>query len=464
LFNYWTLALSCGLFLGALGLLGTHWQAFLARLPSYQDFFSLQTIFYLWLTLGAVKVLHELGHAYCCKRMGADVQEIGVLILLFFPALYCNVSDSWTLSSKWKRIAISAAGIYVELILASLATFLWWFSDANTFVHNLSFALMIVCSAHTLLCNANPLMRFDGYFVLADWLEMPNLAQQSNQSLRSAALAWLGVEQRPTDFPHPGFLLSFGIASLAYRWYVMALTLYFLFEFMKLHHLSALGSVLIAASFVAMIGRPTYQALRWLHQLGRFPQMKTIRVWLSVGITAGLLAAFFLLPLPRKIRGIALVQVAPEHVQRITIPETEGFLQDMLVRDGQHVQAGDVLAILVNPKLEIKLRLNEADQALRYQQQNAFIAELTEIGKRKDDPSADWQQCQQEMKVLAKQHRMLKEQSDRLVLRAPANGIVMGLPSIEEKGKWQEKGSELCRIGNDAAWCSWIPPITAKFS
>ena len=186
-FSYGFLAGSIGLFLAALGLLATHWREFLGRLPSYGDFFCLQTVFLLWLTLGLVKVLHELGHAYCCKRMGTNVQEIGVLVLFFFPALYCNVSDSSMLPSKWKRTAISAAGIYVELMIASLATFLWWFSDANTFVHNLCFALMTVCSVNTVLCNANPLMRFDGYFVLSDWLEIPNLAQQANQAMQAAA-------------------------------------------------------------------------------------------------------------------------------------------------------------------------------------------------------------------------------------------------------------------------------------
>jgi putative peptide zinc metalloprotease protein len=450
-FSTWFVALSLGLFLGGLGLLATHWHEFLARLPSYQDFFSLQTLFYLWLTLGLVKILHELGHAFCCKRMGADVQEIGVMILFFFPTLYCNVSDSWALKSKWNRIAVSAAGIYVELIIASLATFLWWFSDSNTFWHNLSFALMVVCSVNTLLCNANPLMRFDGYYVLADWMEMPNLAQQASQSMQMMALRWLGVEIRPVESTRPGFLLVFGLASLGYRWYVMALAMYFLFEFLKQHHLAALGSILLAVGLVTLIGAPVYRLLRRLHQKRRIPEMKPIRVWLSAAFVLGLVAGFFLIPLPRKIRGVALVQVTPDQVQRVVIPEAEGFLQEVLVRDGQRVRAGDVLAVLSNPKLEIKLRLNEADQALRYQQQNALIAQLTEVGNPKEDSSADWQQSEQELKSLVRQRRTLKEQRDRLILRAPAAGVIMGLPSPEEKGKWFEKGTELCRIGNDEA-------------
>ena len=179
--------------------------------------------------------------------------------------------------------------------------------------------------------------------------------------------------------------------------------------------------------------------------------MRRSRAWLSAVAVLGLVMGFFFLPLPRKVRGVALVQVTPDELHRVVIPDTQGFLQEILVRDGQRVKAGDVLAVLSNPKLEIKLRLNEADQALRYQQQNALIAQLSEIGNPKEDSSADWQQCEHELKSLIREQRTLKEQRDRLILRAPAAGVVMGLLAPEEKGKWLEKETELCRIGNDEA-------------
>ena len=121
---------------------------------------------------------------------------MGVVVLFFFPTLYCNVSDSWLLPNKWKRMAVSAAGIYVEMLLAATATFVWWWSDSGTFLHQWAFAVMLYCSVNTVVCNANPLMRFDGYHVLADWLEAPNLAQQCQRTLQSAMLGWLGVETR----------------------------------------------------------------------------------------------------------------------------------------------------------------------------------------------------------------------------------------------------------------------------
>jgi putative peptide zinc metalloprotease protein len=454
LFSYAFLTASLALFGGAVALLATHWREFLSRLPVYEDYFRLESLVYLWLTFGLVKVLHEFGHALCCKRMGAEVQEMGVVVLFFFPTLYCNVSDSWLLPNKWKRIAVSAAGIYVELLLAAAATFVWWWTDSATMLHQGAFAVMLYCSVNTVVCNANPLMRFDGYHILADFLEAPNLAQQCQRALQSAFLNWFGVETRevpPTGLVSNRFLFSFGLASLVYRWYVTALALYFVYEFMKQHRVPVVGWALGAISLTALIGMPIWQLLRWVRLQGRFPDMKPARLWMSLTVGTALTAAFFFLPLPMKIRGVALVQPVPEQVRRIIVPETEGFLQQVNVRDGQHVKAGEVLAILVNPKLDIKIRVNEADQALRVQQQNAFIAQFADLDEGDDSVLAGWQESEQELKSLSQEHRTLKEQCDRLILRTPADGVVMGLVPVEEKGKWLAKGSEFCRIGNDEA-------------
>lgn len=177
--------------------------------------------------------------------------------------------------------------------------------------------------------------------------------------------------------------------------------------------------------------------------------MKPARLWLSLGILAGLAAFVFLVPLPMTVRGIALVQPVPEQVCRIVVPETEGFLQEVHIRDGQHVKAGEVLAVLVNPKLEVRIRVNEADQALRVEQQNAFTAQFADFDEVDDTSAlAGLLDCEHELKALKQEHPTLKEQRDRLILRAPIDGIIMGLVPIEEKGKWLAKGSEFCRIGN----------------
>ena len=155
----------------------------------YQEFFSFKTVVYLWIGLGVVKVIHEFGHGLSCKAFGGEVHEMGMLFLCFSPAMYCNVSDAWTLPNKWHRIIISVAGIYVELMIAAIATFVWWNTPSQPFINNLCLSLMIVCSVSTVLFNANPLMRYDGYYVLADWLEIPNLRDRC-QPLPAAPVRW----------------------------------------------------------------------------------------------------------------------------------------------------------------------------------------------------------------------------------------------------------------------------------
>jgi putative peptide zinc metalloprotease protein len=155
-FSLWFFALALCVMGGALALVLTHFDTFRSKLPSYHEFFSFQTVIYLWIALGVVKVIHEFGHGLSCKKFGGEVHEMGLLFLVFSPAMYCNVSDSWTLPSKWKRIVISAAGIYVELLIAAIATFVWWNTPTKPFINNLSLSLMVVCSVSTVVFNANP--------------------------------------------------------------------------------------------------------------------------------------------------------------------------------------------------------------------------------------------------------------------------------------------------------------------
>src|SRR5262249_10525062 len=161
-----------GFVLLALLLAITHFSQLCARLPGASHFFSLATITHLWIAVAVVKVLHELGHGLSCKAFGGEVHEMGFMLLCLAPCLYCDVSDSWTISGKWRRMFVGFAGMYVELLIAATATFLWWFTADSMLINRLCLSLMIVCSVNTLMLNGNPLLRYDGYYVLSDWLEM----------------------------------------------------------------------------------------------------------------------------------------------------------------------------------------------------------------------------------------------------------------------------------------------------
>ncbi len=205
-------AFVCVLLLGlsAAGLLITQFETFQAKLPSFQDFFAAKNWIWLALVMAITKVLHEFGHGLACKKFGGQCHEMGVMLLVLTPCLYVNVSDSWLLPSKWKRAFIAAAGMYVELVLSSIAVFVWWFSHPGM-VNQLALNVIFISSVSTILFNGNPLLRYDGYYILSDLLEIPNLRSKATTILqRSCGALLLGIEARPDPF-------LAGEESLAFR-------------------------------------------------------------------------------------------------------------------------------------------------------------------------------------------------------------------------------------------------------
>ena len=146
------------------------------------------------------KILHEFGHGLSCKHFGGECHEIGVMFLVLTPCLYCNVSDSWMLPNRWHRAAIGAAGMYVELVLASICTFIWWFTEPGP-LNYICLNVMFISSVSTVMFNANPLLRYDGYYILSDILEIPNLRQKASTILNRKLGKWcLGLEEPEDPF------------------------------------------------------------------------------------------------------------------------------------------------------------------------------------------------------------------------------------------------------------------------
>src|SRR2546427_5534255 len=258
IFTTWFMVASIGVMMAAILLVLTHFETFREKLPDYHEFFSFGTVAYLWAALGIVKVIHEFGHGLSCKAFGGEVHEMGALFLVFSPCLYCNVSDAWTLPSKWKRIIISFAGIYVELIIAALATFVWWNSSAHPFINNMSLSLMVVCSVSTVVFNANPLMRYDGYYILADWLEIPNLRDRSNRLLQRLCMDYcLGIEVQPEQYMalwRRVLFVVYAVISYVYRWVITFSILYFMSQFLKPYKLGVVSGMLSFSAAGAMVG------------------------------------------------------------------------------------------------------------------------------------------------------------------------------------------------------------------
>jgi putative peptide zinc metalloprotease protein len=457
IFTVWFGLLSLGVVLAALILVASHFEQFRDKLPSYHQFFTFKTAGYLWLATILVKVIHEFGHGLSCKAFGGECHEMGLLFLCLAPALYCNVSDAWTIPNKWKRMLISFAGIYVELMIASIACFVWWNTHSDSFVKNLSLALMVLCSLNTVFFNGNPLLRYDGYYVLFDWLEIPNLRERSNRFLLNLFQEHcLGVEVLPEPYTmtlrRRALFVGYAIVSYIYRWYITFAILYFMSQFLKPYKLGALSNMLAVAAAASMIGWPLYRMGQSYHKRGRLPDMQAPRVTATVTVITIVVLCFLLVPLPvSRVRQQALVEVQPGAAEKVfvTVP---GTLEHLYVRDGQHVEKGDLLAEFRDIDMENKLDEAQSQYDIRV----GTIRSLREQADETSDPAKKQElQTQIESAIgerdgYAHTMKLLEETSERLILRAPRSGTVMSSPRVDEIGRrWEkENDSPFCTIGD----------------
>src|SRR5262249_19276082 len=231
-----TVAFWCLLIASAAGLILLEFGSFRERLPDFSTFFNFRTATWFAFALIVTKALHELGHALTCRHFGGACREFGVLLLLFMLTLFCDVSDAWRLPSRWQRILVSAAGMLVELVLASIATWLWWFSEPGM-LNAICLRIMFLCSVSTIVFNANPLLRYDGYYILSDLLDVPNLWFESRALWRRFILNWLTDASIPPDPTVPRrlypALLLYAALSVAYSWFVLAAILWFFWTILE---------------------------------------------------------------------------------------------------------------------------------------------------------------------------------------------------------------------------------------
>jgi putative peptide zinc metalloprotease protein len=469
IFTYWFFAASVALMLSAVILVTTHFDTFWQRVPKYQEFFAYNRWLYLWIALGIVKVIHEFGHGLSCKHFGGECHEMGALFLCLSPCLYCNVSDSWTLPSKWRRIIISFAGIYVELVIAAISTWVWWNAPDGSVTANIALCVMVLCSISTFVFNANPLMRFDGYYMMADYLEIPNLRDRSNRLLKNITCEYaLGMEVQPEPYMETWrkvLFITYAIASYVYRWVVTFSILLFLYNWLKPYKLGSISAGLAVAALGSMIGWPLYRLFKGLHKRGRLPDMKRKNVSISSAIVIGLILAFFFLPLPiSRVRQVGLVQIDAPFMHKVTLPD-DAILTTLNVENGGKVEAGELLAEFRSPKLEAQLAeyLGQYDSFRR--ETEVYGAMMREARDSDETKTLDGerQEAQRNMRSSKAKVDSIEQMIDRLQGRggvtAPAKGVVLGAPRREDVGKefLRDQPLPFCTIGDPSKVVIQVP-------
>jgi putative peptide zinc metalloprotease protein len=415
--------------LAALTLVAVNFEEFQRKLPAFHQFFGPKNWFYLGITMATVKVLHEFGHGLSCKHFGGECHELGAMMLVFTPALYCNVSDSWMLPNKWHRAAIGAAGMYVELFLASCATFIWWFSEQGL-LNSICLSVMFICSVSTIVFNGNPLLRFDGYYILMDILEIPNLRQKSTE-ITKRFFVWLclGIEQPENPFLPHQHQWAFGlytIAAVIYRWLVVFSIIFFLNSVFEPYGLKILGQIMALSGFVGLVVQPAWALFKFFNTPGSMNKMKKERLAATVGVIAAVVLFVFFVPLPYSVK--CIFEIQPRGGQQVfsTVP---GIIREVGFKPGDQVHEGDVLMKLHNSDLQLQLtdlagKYREAEEALNVLQDQGFT----------DTGAISQLDVAREMRDSArKQYEEKKKEFEKLTILAPADGTIIPPPARSDK-------------------------------
>jgi putative peptide zinc metalloprotease protein len=428
-FSRWFFAIWIITGLMALRVIYSQWaiigHASVGILSGYRWFWLLV----VWLGL---KAIHETAHGIACRRYGGEVSDAGILLLLFTPLAFVNVTSSWRFPHRWHRIVVAAAGMYVELFVSCLAIISWSYLPEGILA-DVCFNVFFTASVTTVLFNANPLMRFDGYYILSDMINVPNLYTKGTKWFgdRLKSLVF-GVPKTPNIFP-PGEHRRVAIyGSMAFFW-KLTVSCSLIIGASVLFY--GAGIALAAIGVTLWFGLPIYRQLQQLFGPNPIHPVNWRRVAISFAVMTFLAVSMFtLLGGPATKSAPAIVQFKDEVRLRA---DANGFVKAIKIADGQEVQQGDELICLENPELELEIkqlehRVEEATIQSRIYRQAGETA-LTQAEEDKRESLCD--------QLAEKQ-----EQARGLVVRAPFDGFVFQRDLENRIGSFVHRGDEILTI------------------
>lgn len=379
------------------------------------------------------KAIHETGHGVICKRFKGQVPEFGMMLLVLFPAPYVDASAAWAMSSKWQRMAIGAGGMIFELFIATGAVFVWLATDGtDSLVHQLAYNVIFTASISTVLFNANPLMRFDGYYILSDLIEVPNLMQRSMNMLKflfQKNMYRLKQATPPTGVRSEQIILvGYGMCALVWR-----IFLFFSITLLVMGKFFAIGLILAVWTGAAWFIMPVGKFVHWLAANSMLAEHRTRAVATTFAAIALVLFAIGLVPVPDHRRATGVVE-STNHTG--VFFGTDGFVIEAHVRPGQFVKKGDPIVTCSNMDLETELRRQVAElerfRSLDRQmtQQSPAAAEITRS-----------QIVNQIARI-----KLLQERVDQLIVRAPHDGAIVGPDPAWLVGAFAKRGQGLCEV------------------
>ncbi|MEI7208169.1 HlyD family efflux transporter periplasmic adaptor subunit [Pectobacterium carotovorum] len=410
-------------------LAGRQWETFK---HTFLHFFTLEGAVLAGLTLCFTKILHEFGHAYTCKRFGARVATMGVAFLVMMPVLYTDTSGSWKLTRRRERMAIGAAGMMTELVLAAWATLAWSFLP-DGMLRSAAFMLATTTWIMTLAINLSPLMRFDGYFLLSDGLQMPNLQNRGFAIGRWQMREWLfGLGDAPPEhFPRwlQRTLVGYAFAVWIYR--------FFLFTGIAIlvYHMTfkLLGMLLFAIEIGYFVVMPMVNEVReWSKRRKDYRMNRNMTTTLTVSAVVLLL---LMIPWQRGVYAPALLRAEQQSSLYMPVP---AMIQRIDVQVGQPVNAGQTLFTLSSDAL--------AHERQQLERQIATLNWQSTFQVFNKEAAGDHQRVKQEHEAALQKLQVLQRQSEQLTVRAPIDGVVADMATPLETGEWLGQGEWLAVV------------------
>ncbi len=431
LFGWFGGALFFSVVAAALFLVGLHWPALTENITD--RVLAAESIVLLVISYPLVKALHELGHAYAIKHWGGEVHEMGIMFLVLMPVPYVDASASAAFREKWRRAFVGAAGIVVELFLSALAVFVWLNVEAGL-VRAFAFNVMLIGGASTLLFNGNPLLRFDGYYVLADLLEIPNLYQRANRYLGYLVQRYaFGLNDAVSPVTAPGeaaWFVCYGIAAFIYRLFIMvAIILFIATKFF------IIGILLAIWSCALMYGLPLVKGL-WF--LATSPTLRRRRAR-ALAMTGGLVAtiSIFLLSIPVPYATVAegVVWVPGDAVVHA---RTEGVVARVLASPNALVRRGEPLVQLEDPFLETQVRVLDA-QARELRLRVAAV---------NVDDRAEAKIIREQLRHVEAELALNRQRVEDLLVRSPSDGQFILPRPADLPGRFLSKGKVFAYVAD----------------
>lgn len=379
----------------------------------------------LWFVYPAVKALHELGHAYAIRKWGGEVHEIGIMLLVLSPVPYVDASAAWGFTDKRKRMAVGAAGIAVELFLGALALFVWLAVEPGA-VRAIAYNVMLISGVSTLLFNGNPLLRFDGYYVLSDAIEIPNLGQRSNQYLGYLFQRYvLGVADAESPAHTTGerwWMVAYGITSFLYRVFItFVIVLFIAGKFFIIGVLLAIWAV------ATQVLTPVFKSVSFLFGSPNLRRKRGRAMATSIALALLAAGLIFLAPAPSWTRAEGVIWV-PEEAQ--VRAGADGFVERLLVPAGGEVSRGQPLIQAEEPFLATRVAV--------------LAAHVEELGAKYDAllPADRVQAAMVREQLVAAEAnlRRAREREAELVFRSPTSGRLIVPGAADLPGRFVTKG------------------------